>query len=103
MNAVFVVVFLLFVIFRWRLLERVLGTVNMYLFDAIFWTAIAAWTFASPGRGLLMFVNFVCGALDLLFAVTAARHYVALSNLAEKVKNENKTPSGPNTPPASGS
>lgn len=97
---VFIAFFLLF-LFRWKLFEKVIGTANMYLLDAVMWTIYAAYCFATPpGGSVLKVVNIAFGALGIWWAIRATKNYRLVSEIIRKVKEKNEQQ---NQPPSSGS
>jgi hypothetical protein len=68
-----IVIFLL-ILFRWWLLERLIGTANMFLFDALMFTFLAAINFAQPGP--YPWLGYVIGGLCAYWAFSAARTFM---------------------------
>lgn len=81
-------VLLLVVMFRWPLLEKRIGTVRMFLLDAIMWTAWAAFLFAKPGPIWHGWLDYGCGILSLVWAVGAGRNYLKYDAIVRNIKNE---------------
>lgn len=86
-----------FMLFRWKWLEPVLGTVKMHLFDALMWTAWAAYVFATPAP--IFWLNAIFGMLYILFAVSSGRKYLKLDEIVRKRNEQGKS----NTTPTAGS
>lgn len=77
-----------FLIFRWKLLEPLLGTVYMYLFDTFLFTILAAGDFARPGS--IPWVGYVIGCVCVLLAINTGRKYLIYSKI-QRTKNERKS------------
>lgn len=91
MNVITFIVVLLFVMFRWRILEPILGTVKMYLFDAIMWTAYAAWVLANVGP--VFWLDYICVGFGVLWAINAGRNYLKYDAIVRDSNGSSK--SGP--------
>jgi hypothetical protein len=84
--AVFFLVF-----FRWVLFQRFLGAKRMHLFDAIMWTAIAAFNFSAiklaalDGWGV---VNLLMTGLCLFWAYGAGKRFLNYDELVKAANNE---------------
>ncbi len=75
----------LFFLFRWPLLVRFLGTVRMFLFDAVLWTIYAAYMLANPGH--ILWLGYLACGLGFLWAFQAARKYLKYSEI-QRIENE---------------
>lgn len=83
----FIALFIL-VVFRWQLLEKRIGTVRMFLLDAIMWTCWAAYLFAHPGPIWSGWLDYGCGMLSVLWAIGAGRNYLKYDAIVRNAKNE---------------
>jgi hypothetical protein len=80
----------MFVLFRWFILHRLLGTKRMFLFDAVMWTVIAASNFAavhfdSTFNGWSA-ANLAMTGLCIWWAHGAAKRFLMFDEL-QKVAN----------------
>ena len=77
------------ILFRWSILERFIGTVRMYLFDAILGTFLAAMNFGqpSPWPWLGYFVAILC----TWWAISSGRNYLKYDALQRKENGQGKS------------
>lgn len=80
--------------FRWPLLERFVGTIRMYLFDAILFTIIAASNIGHPGSW--PWLGYTIGGLCTLLAFTSAQKYLKYSEI-QRIENEQGKPKSDTT------
>ena len=73
--------------FRWQILERFIGTIRMFLFDALLFTVLAAINFANPGVGGWLIVSYVIGGLCIFWGIQAARKYLMYSEI-QRIEND---------------
>jgi Na+/melibiose symporter-like transporter len=85
---------LVLMIFRWPILSRFLGTINMFLFDAAMWTVWAAINFAQPMKAYPA-INYICGGLCIVWAIQAGRKYQKYSEIQRIENEQGKSDSGP--------
>lgn len=79
------------VFFRWFLFQRFLGTKRMFLFDAVMWTAIAAWNLTAVNFAALNgwgVVNLLMTGLCLWWAWLASKRFLNFDELMKAAKNE---------------
>lgn len=74
---------LVIAIFRWPFLEPRIGTLNMYLIDAMLFTLGAAWNFATPGS--LPWLGYGIGVLCVYWAISSMVRYLTLE---KRVRDE---------------
>ena len=84
-----------FLLLRWRILEPLIGTVYMYLFDAVMFILLAALNFAQAGTGWIQWFSYAVGGLCIFWSFQAARKYVKFDEQARKANEHGKSDSGP--------
>jgi Na+/melibiose symporter-like transporter len=72
-------------IFRWTVLEPLIGRKRMYLFDAVIFTVLSAMNFANPGTPPA--VGYVVAVIGALIAISSGRAYQKFDNNAGETKN----------------
>lgn len=75
--------------FRWPILERFIGTIRMFLFDAIMFTIFAAVNLSSPGP--IPWLGYVVGCLCIFWGIQAGRKYLMYSEI-QRIENEQGKP-----------
>lgn len=80
----FLIVFIL-VLFRWPILERFVGTMRMYLLDALMFTVLGALYFSKPGPWPLL--GYAVGCISVWWAFSAARNYLRCDEI-QRAENE---------------
>lgn len=78
--------------FRWPLLHRHLGTVKMFLFDAIMYTVIGAMNFANPGTS--GWLSYAVGGVCVYFAISSGRKYLKYDELQRIENGKGKSDTG---------
>ena len=84
-------VVLLLLVFRWPILKRFIGTVRMYLFDALMFTGFAAVNFAQPGSGNWRWLGFIVGGFCVYWAIDSGRKYL-MYDAVQKEEDEQGKP-----------
>lgn len=69
----FTLLIILLVAFRWRILEPLIGTVYMFLADAIMFTVLAAINFAQPGQW--PWFGYLVACFCVFWAVVSGKSY----------------------------
>jgi succinate-acetate transporter protein len=72
-------------IFRWTVLEPLIGRKRMYLLDAVLFTVLTAMNFANPGTPPV--VGYVVGIITAFIAISSGRAYQKFDNNAGEAKN----------------
>jgi len=88
LNTLFLISIILVLGFRWPILGRFLGKKNMYLFDAVLFTFLAAWD-AATALGPYAWINYFTVTLCVFFIIISVRNYLILSNSSPLKKNTN--------------
>jgi hypothetical protein len=71
--------------FRWKLFSPLLGTVRMYLFDALMWTCWSAYEFTQVS-GPLGALAVIFGLFFAYSAISSGRTYLKLDE-AQRIEN----------------
>jgi Na+/melibiose symporter-like transporter len=69
------------VLFRWYLLERFIGTINMFLLDAVMFSVLAALNFAQPGP--YPWLGYAIGCLCIWWGFSSCRTYLRYDKMKE--------------------
>jgi succinate-acetate transporter protein len=80
-------------IFRWPLLERFVGTIRMFLFDAVIFTVVAAANLSNPGS--IPWLGYVLGCLCAYFAISSGSKYLKYSEVQRIENEQGKSDAGP--------
>lgn len=88
---IWLIVFVL-MIFRWPILERFIGTIRMFLFDAIMWTIWAAINFAQPQPYPVL--SFAMGCLCLWWSISSGRKYLKYDAMRNAPDEQGKSDAG---------
>ncbi len=81
-----------FLVFRWPLLERFIGTIRMFLFDAIMFTFFAAMNFAQPQP--YPWLSYIVGCLSIYWAFSAGRNYLKYDAIQRAENEQGKSNGG---------
>lgn len=79
------ILIIMFLMFRWPILQRFLGTIYMFLFDAFLFTIIAAINLASSGP--MAWLNYAISFCCIYFAISAGTKYLKYSEI-QRIENE---------------
>lgn len=80
--------------FRWPILERYIGTIRMFLFDAVLYTILAAICISQPGE-LWPWLSYIVGGFCVVMAIVSGNNYLMYSAVQRWENEQGKSDSGP--------
>lgn len=81
---------LVFLIFRWPILKRVLSIAHIWLFDAVMFTVFAATNAAAPGQW--PWLSYLIGGMCGFLAMNAGKKYLELARNKDDQGKSNTKP-----------